>query len=403
MTRTVGKDEATANHTVFDYSVSRTSVVGIRRFAELRDADLVANFSHLLTEESRARELELRASDALHSLVSRASSEMRIPVIRFRRDVFNRRMKWLKEQAVRDLVSDMNPSAAQDLAELEQILARLGERHREIDEALTDRLETESGLLSQIAEVPELASAVSLSSPSVWQARQRLTRKSEQAFPPNLNRALFTYAQRGALKPSPLSTFTRLSVVGPNCANVAPQAHSHLSVAVVRALVGALSAHPDWMHAFEFQPNLTLSSMSDTTAQIMVPMYQRIEGQYNWRRDDILYANVGAKLADKVRSLPAGSSAIAVEAHFEGTLPIRFLVDSGLVLPVLPWSTSEGDALKGLVDALPLEAQLTRSLRNLAEDIDSLSEAVPERRIVLQREAHQRLKDAFNDLSLIHI
>ena len=118
MTRTVGKDEATANHTVFDYSVSRTSVVGIRRFAELRDADLVANFSHLLTEESRARELELRASDALHSLVSRASSEMRIPVIRFRRDVFNRRMKWLKEQEVGDLVSDMNKCAGTDLSGL---------------------------------------------------------------------------------------------------------------------------------------------------------------------------------------------------------------------------------------------------------------------------------------------
>ncbi len=401
MTRTVGKDEVAVNRTVFDYSVSRTSVVGIHRFAELRDADLVANFSRLLTEESRARELELRVSDALHSLVSRASSEMRIPIIRFRRDVFNRRMKWLQAQAVRDLVSNMNPSAAQDLAELEQILARLSERHREIDDALTARLETESSLLSQIAEVPELASAVSLSSPSVWQARQRLTRKSKQSFPSNLNRALFTYAQRGALKPSPLSTFSRLDIMGPNCADVAPEAASHLSVAVVRALASALSTHPDWMHAFEFQPNLTLRSMSDTMAQVMVPMYQRIEGQYNWRRDDILYANVGAKLADKVRSLPAGSSATAVEAHFEGTLPIRFLVDSGLVLPILPWNTSEGDALKGLVDALPPEAQLTRSLSNLAEGIDSLSEAIPDRRIALQREAHQRLKDAFNDIGRV--
>lgn len=401
MTRTAENAVSGADRTVFHYSVERTAVVGMRQFVELRDADLIASFSQLLTDQSRARDLESRVSDALYDLVPQASPAERSKVIRFRRDVFNRRTKWLKAHEVRDFVSDMDAAAAQDLAALERRITRLDERHRDIDAALAARLRTENDLLSQIADVPELASAVSLSSPSVWHAHQRLAEDEDQTFPPNLSRALFSYAQRGALKPSPLSTFSKLSIVGPDCAAASPEAHSHMSVAVVRALASALSAHPDWMHAFAFQPNLTLRSQSSTMARLMVPMYQRIEGQYNWRRDDILYVNVGEELVEKVRSLPAGSSAAAVEAHFEGALPIRFLVDTGLILPVLPWSTSEGDGLKSLVHALPADAELTRSLSTLAEDIDGLSEAAPDRRITIQSEARQCLKAAFDDIGRV--
>src|SRR5699024_9935244 len=180
---------------------------------------------------------------------------------------------------------------------------------------------------------------IALTSPSAWRAIEGSLPTNRPAVRRKLARTLLMYAQRGALKPGPLSTFTELNVCGP----MAPDRTAHptalLAISAVRCILHALSVADEFKEYFSFASNPTLLQMDDERARLTVPMYQRIENQFNWRRDDVAIAEVPGWLTRRLNSLPPGSTGNEVEEHVGHETSLRVLVDTVLVLPLLPWYT----------------------------------------------------------------
>lgn len=386
---------------VFDLAVRRTAAVGLREFADLQDSGLLTALENLSTATADALELESRITDSLHELVSKTAAEGRPALIAFRRDVFNRRLRWLQNQAARDMVSEASPVLRGDLDRLQQVIESLKALTGQLTAQLRSRKAEEDSLLVQLSGQHELAAALALSSQSVWAARDRVVQSDSQKLSAKLMRSLFAYVQRGTLKPAPLSTFTTLTVEGPDSPTVSPAAQAHVSVTAVRALVEGLCTHEEFKDFFGFMPNTTLLVHGKRAARVISPMYQRIEGQFNWRRDDVLHVELPQAVAHQALKLPQGASGSAVEEHFAGTASLRFLVDAGLILPVMPWQTAALSPLTELVGALPPKHKVTSILRETVETVAELSISTPSRRAEIQGGVQRNLGQVFDSLGRV--
>lgn len=385
---------------VFDHSVKRTAAVGLTQFSALHDSALVASLENLRDAESDVRALESVIVDSLHGLISDAPANNRPALIAFRRDVFNRRRKWLTNLPVKEMVSEADPALRSDLERLERAFEHFTALTDHVATRLEARAAEESSHVLGISSQQELAAALVLSSPSVWSARERIAADPHKVSA-KLKRSLFAYVQRGALKPAPLSTFATLMIEGPNSPSVAPVPEAHVSVTVARALVNALCVHEEFRDSFGFMPNVTLRVSSPRASRLISPMYQRIEGQFDWRRDDVLHAELPEAVAHQVMTLPRGASGSDVEEHFAGTASLRFLVDTGMILPVLPWHTTGDCALTQLAAALPPHHELTRTLHETAESVAELPRSTPNRRIEIQSGVQRDLGRAFAALDRV--
>lgn len=386
---------------VFDHSVRRTAAGDLRRFAALHDSRLVTTLEDFRVADARARELETGITDSLHELVSETAAAGRPALIALRRDIYNRRHRWLQNETAKEMVSEADSALSADLERLQRVLTRLQTITDQLTAQLGSRRAEEDSLLVQLSGQHDLAAALVLASPSVWGARDRVVESGSQKLPAKLMRSLFAYIQRGTLKPAPLSTFTALTVEGPQSPSVPPAAEAHVSVTAVRALVNALCTHEEFKDSFGFMPNSTLLVHGARATRVISPMYQRIEGQFNWRRDDVLHVELPEAVAHQALTLPQGVSGSKVEEHFSDTASLRFLVDTGIVLPLMPWHATAASPLAELVDALSPEHQVTSTLQETVEVVASLPISTPSRRIEIQGGVRQNLGRVFDTLGRV--
>ena len=158
---------------------------------------------------------------------------------------------------------------------------------------------------------------------------------------------------------------------------MAPDRTAHptalLAISAVRCILHALSAADEFKEYFSFASNPTLLQMDDERARLTVPMYQRIVNQFNWRRDDVAIAEVPGWLTRRLNSLPPGSTGNEVEEHVGHETSLRFLVDTGLVLPLLPWETVAGAPQADLRRLIPED----HHLNGVLADVERVTREIP--------------------------
>ncbi len=358
---------------VFDYFVERISSLPIPQFAQLRDVSVLDGIARLSELSATAESLEQEISDDLYEIVPDLSSATRATVISFRRDIFNRRERWRSDQRVFEILRSVRSELLRKISVLDTTLVEHATLSEKLGRQLHARELEESELLIGLSTTPLIASAIALTSPSAWRAIEGSLPTNRPAVRRKLARTLLMYAQRGALKPGPLSTFTELNVCGP----MAPDRTAHptalLAISAVRCILHALSAADEFKEYFSFASNPTLLQMDDERARLTVPMYQRIENQFNWRRDDVAIAEVPGWLTRRLNSLPPGSTGNEVEEHVGHETSLRFLVDTGLVLPLLPWETVAGAPQADLRRLIPED----HHLNGVLADVERVTREIP--------------------------
>lgn len=334
--------------------------------------------------ESRERDLAGvadEAADALYELVPRLEDrKLRACAIRLRRDIHNAREPDVSAQDFQRLLGCLHGDRAESLRSWMDTHGRLREARSAATRLLDEELAAVAEHVHAVVREPAFEQGVALASSSLWNELYD-DRGADLVRNERLRRSTIAYFVRSAAKTTPFSSLTTLRLDGLGAPVGAPSDFRRSAVLVQAAaheLLRACAGHPDLAPALRYCSN---DSVRHTIFEgwprqfVLVPMYQHIDEEFFWRRDDVIDAQLYDDLVQAVSGLPQGSyddymARLPVAAHELFTR----LLDMAFVVPQSPWSVDDQRPLNTL--AATLRGLANELARDVADALCSIDAAV---------------------------
>ncbi|MEU8581324.1 hypothetical protein [Streptomyces abikoensis] len=317
---------------------------------EALDTALRDTSSSLAAETRLERELRAVASplaDALHAVIPSLDDapDMRRAVLSLRRAVHNGRSCALSEEQTRRLGGFLNTETRELVAHWLERSQRLTEARNATDAVYARETEAATTRLRALLTRKGLAQGLAHAAPDLL---RHLTGKPLHPHS-KASRTVVGYASRAALKTSPFSRLTAVTVDGVPADG---RALTYVSQQHVRSWLDVLCRDERYARAFEVEPNDAVRHVGGRP-YVMTSSYNP-KAALAWRSDTLVDAGLYAELVQEVSSWPRMSVADCL-ARLGGRDPFAAclrLLDTGLLRVVTPWTNAEERPLSAVARAL---------------------------------------------------
>lgn len=304
-------------------------------------------------------------SDALHAAVPGLEDEpaLRRAALAVRRAVHNQRPAKVPDPVVRTLAERLGGESGALLVRWQEGVHRLLALRAETGARYATETARATERLRDVLRDHGLGQGVALASPHLL---GHLTAKPLEPHG-KATRSVLAYVSRAAVKTSPFSRLTELSLDGQKAGG-----GGRIAVAQqhVRDWVDTLARDERCATLFETEPNSSPRGVADRLL-VLLPSYGG-PGEAAWRTDDLADASAYTALVDEIAAWPRATIAATLERiggadPFGGFLR---LLDTGWLRLVLPWETGEERPLLALSRRLerldePTLRHTARCLRTL--------------------------------------
>jgi thiopeptide-type bacteriocin biosynthesis protein len=379
--------------------VSATLLEGLTLETTLRHIDAALGAAAAMADLTGSLEA------ALYALVPHLDHDqnLRRRVLALKRDIHNQRATETTAEDVRSvaaaLTGDIERFRFEEwfrlASERETALASAREScHYEVTEA--------SRRLANRLEDSVLEQGLAIASPDLLADLHR-ARKNHQDKDWNpsskLSRSCLSYVSRAALKTSPLSTFTQISLaaIGAGKSSVSgipdqsgsdsslqPKPEEGGTFYVLKMLPHAwlmlLARSPEFTRAFQYEAYTGISRASDETKVRVLTTRPRRSGTFVWRHEEMREQEFDANLHAILRpgrrfSYDELVGLVNTEGSLDTHAPVVSLMDRHRIQPVAPYARREARPLLPLADALAAlntEAaqKIASSMRELQHEVD---------------------------------
>lgn len=294
-------------------------------------------------------------ADLAYQAVPRATSpERRRALLRLRRDAHNGRATALAGEQLDGVRAELGEGAG-----VVDLWMAAGDRVRGAETALQDtvdrgRREVDAAVIRHAAD-PGFRRGVALASPTLFKELADGTGGDRRI------RSAAAYLIRAACKPTPFSTLATLRLDhhdhdhrnGHGGATRAPRSEVSVVQALAHEVIRACAAHPDLAAAIPLAANPSARDGGDGRLDLLVPMYQHVDEEFFWRRDDVLDARHSASFIAAMSGLDRGArdDYLARLPLPAGELMTR-LLDTCVLVPETPWPLDHGRPLAALAHTL---------------------------------------------------
>ena len=363
-------------------SAGHATALVIARIGGL-SADLVAGLATDLgafVERQRCGEEALRKArgklvERLYEAVHAAGADERRILLAVKRDAHNgRSLSGYRQRPEWRWVEEAAGASARRVVELEE---RLTEDIRDFEAAHQGEMERQSRWLAELIHQPLFRCGLGIASPSLAHELHRLRHRSPAAYGRRERRlatTLLRYATRAALKPSPFSTFTTVSLAriedgeGPP-ALVGGGWRRRSLVRLRRHLLdrctNLLQSYPPWRERLLVALNDSVTTLEDGRLLYQRPSHYRLHGEerrLRYEEESLVRVDLPARWVERFTSLLGApllyrELAARLVAAGDGELAaatarIDRLVDIGYLQLIPPWSTDDGHLEKTVLEEL---------------------------------------------------
>jgi len=313
-----------------------------RAFTVAEASDVFAELHDLST---RREPLAEQVADDIYTIVPTLASGDRRRALKARRDVFNGRAVAPEARAKLDGL--LTEQTSTDLAALADLDLRADQLRTGLETATLELIESHGAQALELCANDSFAAGLALASPTAY----REILQTDEIPDAKLTRTVSMYAIRAAVKTSPFSTLTPIAFqhlsrpqerpTSPNLTTFLGAAARHIFEAAVRT--------PQLADRFTYRFNPTLRWINNDGFDRyfgLVPMFQHVENEHFWRRDDVIDLQVCADEYQAMRSeLIDGMPSPKLRPHLT-----RFL-DMAVLIADAPWQ-ADGDRMAALAETL---------------------------------------------------
>lgn len=384
------------------------------------DGLLTTRLNSAVDEVSHRRHAAENASDAavdvLYDAVPGLDTELRRAALDLKRDAHNDREPDVQPGVVTDVVAELDEPGDDAVLGWYEAQRAVTRAEDEADEAFEQDVASIAAFVDGWMGDDAISRAVALASPAFSRALDDQPVSGVTDPTSRTMRTAVGYLCRAAVKPSPFSWFTTLQLGrvqrhlptgDPTPALASARSQVHVVQALACEIVDVMARHGVGVDDWELLPNAFVDADEDAgPVWTFVPMYQFLQDNFFWRRDDVVDARQYQHLVEVVARHGRGTlsewrDALATEGLPPAVLPR--LLDTRALRPVLPPALPDTMPVESLADELDAHhgaevAAVAAGLRSLRSTVLELPDADAGERVDLLDDVAHAATDLFSGL-----